>query len=304
MDDRHERVLHEAGEQERGVQGSAVRLRVRSSALQCGAVCLALIACDRTPAPAATTDAAPAASGATTPTASVAPKANPVEAELLALTKHWNDALAKRDAEALRSVYGANVRLYTNTVARDTAVKTKAAALASAKDYTQSLRAVEIDLRDRERPRATFDKKWTANGKESALLASLVFAKEDGKWVVVEESDVPSDQRRARAEANTESCEGLVVAVAASTPEGTRLLGAPTNPSGGHASNGLRVGGGPPESPTYSVAFHENHDDHLATLAWFDVDPKTGKVVNTNDDTVQAPDAALVAKMKTACAEP
>ena len=84
------------------------------------------------------------------------PKVDPREAEILTVVKRWNDALATRNAPLLTTVYGAQVRLYTNVVDRDAAIKTKAAALAAAKDYTQSISAVEVDLRAEDRPRALF----------------------------------------------------------------------------------------------------------------------------------------------------
>src|SRR5262249_24352570 len=158
-----------------------------------------------------------------------------------ALTQQWNEALARRDAEALKSVYGAQVVLYQKPVDRKTAIKTKATALAAAKDYTQSISAVEFDLRNADRPKAGFDKKWTSKGKEQSVRGSLVFAKEGGRWAIVEESDVKTDERRARAEANKDSCEGLVVGVVMSVPEASRHLNGPTNPAAGHVSNGLRL---------------------------------------------------------------
>jgi len=232
-----------------------------------------------------------------------APAPDPLETELLAVTRRWNEALARRDAGALRSVYGAQVRLYQNTVDREAAIKTKAAALAASKDYTQAITAVEFDLRTADRPKAGFDKKWTSKGKQQSVRGSLVFAKEGGQWVVVEESDTKTDERRARAEANKDSCEGLVVGVVMSVPEASQILNGPTDPAEGHNSNGLRIDGGPPESPTFAVAIHENHPDHLLTLAWFEVDPRTGRVTEGLDKTPRKADPALVEKMKAACAK-
>lgn len=267
-----------------------------------------LVGCDHatTSAPAADAAATAPSVSSTAQTAqasSPAPKANPVEAELLTLTKAWNDALAKRDAEALRPVYGANVKLYQNAMTRDAAIKAKAGALASAKDYTQSLQQIEINGVKSARPTAVFEKRWTQNGKNLGVRASLAFAKEGGKWVVVEESDAPSDARKARA-ANKESCEGLVIGVVSSIPEVAKFLAGPTDPAHGHSSNGLRIGSGPPESPTFSVGMHENHDDRLVTMGWYDVDPKSGKVTNELSDVAPSPDPKIVDKMKAACAKP
>jgi hypothetical protein len=259
-------------------------------------------------APAAPT-AAPAAPAAAPGAPAAAPaavaprKVDPREAEIVAVVKRWNDALATRNTSLLKTVYGAQVRLCTKAIDRDAAIKAKAAALAAAKDYTQSISAVEVDLRESDRPRTSFQKKWTANGKEQTVVGSLVLAKEAGTWVVVEESDAKTDERRARAAASQDSCEALVIGVVSSTPKAASLLAGPTNPAGGHSSNGLRIGGGPPESPTFGVAVHENHADHLVTLAWFDVDPKTGKVTDSLDGEEQKAGPALVQKMMAACAK-
>jgi hypothetical protein len=150
-----------------------------------------------------------------------------------------------------------------------------------------------------------FQKTWTANGKEQSVAGSLRLAKEAGAWVVVEESDAKADALRARgrAAASVDSCEEFVVGVVMSVPEAKRLLAGPTNPAGGHESNGLRIGGGPPDSPTFAVAVHENHATHLVTLAWFDVDPKTGQVTDSPLGGAQKADPALVKKMIAACAK-
>lgn len=274
---------------------------------------LALVACDTKPmetssssgggsTPSATSTGAATPTPAPSPTALGAPpKPSPVEEEIAALTKKWNDALAKRDAKALEGVYASNVRLYTVEMTRDKAVKTKASALTAAKDYTQSIAAVEFDVRKKDEPKALFNKKWTQNGAEQQVRASLVFTKEGGKWLIKEESDAPSDARRLRAAQDADSCESLVQKLAASTPEALRILGTRPDPSKGHLSNGTRLGGGPPDEPHYSVAIHENHDDHIVTLMWIDVDPKTGAMVSTLDDKPLKGSPDLVDKVKAAC---
>jgi hypothetical protein len=275
----------------------------------CFVVCLAptVVACSRPTTRSAPEAGPPAGSAAVAPAAAppvaaAPPKVDPREAEILTVVKRWNDALATRNPLLLKTVYGAQVRLYTSTVDRDAAIQAKVAALAAAKDYTQSIGAVEIDLRAADRPRASFQKKWTSNGKAQTVVGSLVLAKEAGDWVVVEESDAKTDERLARAAASMDSCEAFVIGVVSSTPKASRLLAGPTNPAGGHPSNGLRFGGGPPESPTFAVALHENHADRLVTLAWFDVDPKTGKVTDLLEGGEHKADPALVRKMVAACA--
>lgn len=271
----------------------------------------ALVACDSrsadpSPAPTATTTATTAAP---TPTAAQpvangpAPQPNPIENEINAVTQKWNDALAKRDAKALEGVYAKKVKHYTVEMPRDKVIKAKSDAFAAAKDYTQSIAFVEYDVRKKDEPRALFNKKWTVNGQENQVRASLVFTKEDSKWVIKDESDAPTDQRRARAAASADSCESVVQRLAASTPEAMRILGARPDPAKGHTSNGTRLGGGPPESPSYSVAIHENHTDHIVTLMWIDVDPKTGAMTSAMDDKPLKGAPELVDKVKTSCAD-
>jgi hypothetical protein len=272
------------------------------------ALVLALAACDvqrvDPPPPASSSTAAPTSANKPASTGATAAKADPIEDEVATLTKAWNDALAKRDAKALEALYAKNVRLYTVDMTREKAVKAKAEAFANDKEYTQSIAAVEFDTRKKTEPRALFNKTWKAKGAEQQVRASLVFAKEDGKWVIKEESDVPSDQRRMRAAQNADGCESLVQKLASSTPEAMAVLNTPTNPAKGHLSNGTRIGGGPPEQQTYSIGIHENHSDRIVTMMWIDVDPKTGAMTSVMDPDKPlkgAPD--LVEQVKKACAK-
>lgn len=280
-------------------------------ALLLGSLVLAVVACDvqRVDPPPASSSPTPTATptgdptGPTAKPTGAAPKADPVEDEIAALTKTWNDALAKRDADALKNVYAKNVRLYTVEMTRDKAIKAKAEAFVNDKEYTQSISFLEIDTRKKAEPRALFNKTWKAKGKDSQVRASLVFAKEDGKWVIKEESDVPSDQRRLRAAQNAEGCESMVQQLASSTPDAQRVLGQRPDPSKGHLSNGTRIGGGPPESSYYSIGIHENHSDRIVTMLWIEVDPKTGAMKSGIDDSpITGGSPALVEKVKTACA--
>lgn len=233
------------------------------------------------------------------------PPAAGVKADLEALANRWNDALRSRNAEALRDVYAKNVRLYGVRMTRDAAVERKAAALAKAPDYTQSIAQPSFDESNPKRPTLVFQKEWTASGKPSSVVASLTFANDGGKWFVVEESDAVTDAKLdlkrdartlAKAKATPQAdddCEGAVVRAVIALKEAKDLLDGPTNPDGGHSSNGVRVAGGPPESKTFSVAIHENHDDHLATLAWFDVDAETGAITGIDPDQVIRVDPAV-----------
>jgi hypothetical protein len=273
---------------------------------------LLIVACDTRPAtegapsatatPPTTPPATAMATGAATAATGPMPQVDPLETEIVAATNKWNDALTRHDADALKNIYASKLRLYTIETTRDDAVKTKADAFkTTGKDYTQSISYLEVDVRKKAEPRAVFNKKWTAGGKEQQVRASLTFTKEAGKWMIKEESDAPSDQRRLRAAQNADGCEALVQKLASSTPEAKRILTSPTNPAKGHLSNGTRIGGGPPEQDKYSIAVHETHDDHYATLMWIDVDPKTGAMTSALDDKPLQGSPDLVEKVKAAC---
>jgi ketosteroid isomerase-like protein len=280
------------------------------------ALVFALAACDSRPAdpnpaptgsaptpPPPATNVAPPSTPDTVANVGPKPSPNPIEEEVNAVTQKWNDALAKRDAKALEGVYAKNVKLYTVDMTREKAIKAKADAFAAAKDYTQSIAFVEYDVRKKDEPKALFNKKWTQNGKEQQVRASLVFTKEGGKWLIKDESDAPSDQRRLRAAQDSDGCESVVQKLAASTPEALRILSARPDTAKGHVSSGTRLGGGPPEQQNYSVAIHENHNDHIVTLMWIDVDPKTGALTSVIDDKPLKGSQDLVEKVRVACAQ-
>ena len=165
-----------------------------------------------------------------------------VDVELRSLTRRWNDALARRDAAALEAVYGARIRLYGAMVDRKTAVKMKAAALTD--DYTQSIGSVALSTRDPAYPRALFDKTWKKKGKELRVRGSLGFAKEDGRWVVTDESDAKADSLTLD-EHGEDSCLGLVHAAVLSTQDGETFR---------HPPYGTLFVCGPPECETFQDA--------------------------------------------------
>jgi hypothetical protein len=227
----------------------------------------------------------------------------PDETALFALAHQWSDALSHRQADDLKAVYAAKVRLYGMDLGRDAAIASKRKALAQAKDYAQSIEQLNLDGTDAAHPQLTFQKKWKSGARASEVQGLLVFAKDGGRWAIATESDSATEARQAKAAKPAGTCDQLAMDVVASTAEAKALLGGPTDPAHGHPSNGLRVS--PPDAPTgtvYSVAVHESHEDHLTTLGWFDVDVAAGTVSQTlPEERALTPDAALVAKLKAAC---
>jgi hypothetical protein len=211
------------------------------------------------------------------------------EDEIGALVRRWNDALAQRNAAALEDVYGARVSLYGTSLDRASAIKTKAAALAG--EYTQSIGPVEVERKDAAHPRATFDKTWQKRGKKGTVRASLGFANEDGRWVVVEESDAKTDQAIADAKSE-ESCLGLVHRVVLSTEDGKAYRKSPY---------GTMYVCGPPDCDGFQIAAVRFGNDAMQRLATFDVDQKSGVVSHAG--LALAADPKLVARMKAACAK-
>jgi hypothetical protein len=252
------------------------------------------MACDK-PAPTVADAAPPIASASAVPKAATPATTTPTpDDELVTLTQRWNDALAKRDASALEKIYGADVRLYDQNLSRAAAVKNKAAALAKSPDYTQSIASIAIDRKQADRPTATFLKTWKTGGKESSVAGILVFGKEPSGWVVVEESDQTTDKKRL-ARFQQGGCLHLVHAVVASTESG-RAYAPPRA--------GTIVVCEPPSCDTFQIAGGRFGGDppSFQREATFDVDAKKGVVLRAG--AAEAADPALLAKMKTACAEP
>lgn len=213
---------------------------------------------------------------------------NTVEIELQSLTHRWNDALAQRDATALGAVYGARVRLYGTIVERKAALKMKSSALTD--DYTQSIGAVTLDMRDPAHPRALFDKTWNKKGKAMRVRGSLGFGNEQGRWVVTDESDAKADSLMLD-EHGEDSCLGLVHAAVLSTEDGESYR---------HPPYGTLYVCGPPECETFQIAGYLLDKNGMQRMATFDVDPKTGVVSHV---APIAADPGIVSRMKAACAK-
>ncbi len=257
-------------------------------------VFLFLIACNKTESVATTPSATvssppPIASVTASATASSAPAVADagkpsIDQDLVTLAQRWNDALARRDAEALDDVFAAHVTMYGASYDRAHAIAAKKSALTP--DYTQSIAEMLITKGDPDKPRAIFEKSWTIHGKESHVRASLGFAKENGRWRVADETDAKTEAKLA-----DESCLGLVHAAVLSTDDGKTYKKSPY---------GTMYVCGPPECDTFQIAAIRLEHDHMDRLASFDVDQKKGVVYHAGVD--QKADPAIVTRMKAACA--
>ena len=210
-----------------------------------------------------------------------------LDQQLVTLAERWNDALARRDADALRDVYAAHVTMYGAPYERSAAIAAKKAALTP--DYTQSIAGVLVTKGDPDKPRAIFDKSWTIRGKESHVRASLGFAKEGGRWFVAEETDAKTEAKLA-----DESCLGLVHAAVQSTNDGKTYKKSPY---------GTMYVCGPPDCDTFqieAIRLEMGHD--LERLGTFEVDQKKGTVSHWGSTDMLAADPAIIARLKAACA--
>lgn len=228
----------------------------------------------------------PAPSAAPPPTTTAARQ----EDEVITLTLAWNDALARRDAPALRRVYGDKIRLYNEHVDRDTAIARKAAAFARAPDYTQSIRSIKVDRTQADRPTVEMLKTWRSGGKETTVRGVLVFDTLGGHAELVEESDAVTDQKRL-AKLDDEGCWGLVHRAVLSTSEGRGYNG---------GSAGTLLVCAPPQCETFQIAAGRFGKDGFQREMTFDVDQRTGIV--THVYLPEPADPAIVARMKAACA--
>ncbi len=267
-------------------------LRVKRALFGGLAAIVIVVACNKTET-AATKDAAPAiasASASAKPPAAKAAESEDakIEGELATVTRRWNSALANRDVEALGELYGERVRLYTTDTDRAGAIKMKRAAFTAAPDYTQSIEKVSFNRRDPKLVRAEFDKKWTQRGKTSSVRGSITLAPENGKWVVVEESDVKTDSTTAKYD-----CINWVHKAVTSTEDGSMFV--PPKYLTFFVC-------GPPECDSYQIhAKQLTGDFYFQTLARYEVDVKNGVVMH-GEEKLQA-NPAVIAKMKEACAK-
>jgi hypothetical protein len=208
----------------------------------------------------------------------------------------WTGALNAHDTDTLKRLYAKEVDFYGHHMSIDRVIAQKTQALKQAPDYRQWVENISTEQLGSDQYRVTFDKSWEISGKKSTVRALLQVHKTVRSYVITLESDA-----KAQAQTNAASCLDAVMALVISTKEATVLLNGPTDPDGGHTTNGLHFGSIPPESKDYAVAVHESHEDHLATLGWFEVDPKTGKV--THDEQPISADAQKAAKVRQLCSQ-
>jgi hypothetical protein len=163
----------------------------------------------------------PAATNAPPAATSAVPRAatsrdggtHPRGAQVEAIVRAWNVAINTHDADKLGAMYGDEIELYGQRVARAKAVALKKAA------FADHVRDDVTDVAVMETGRATFHKKSKlAGGKVIEVLAYLDL--QDGK--IVSEGDTTTDQNLARA--HEVRCEDAVLALVRSTAEAVKAM--------------------------------------------------------------------------------
>ena len=128
---------------------------------------VSFVACHRHPAPVQRETAADAADATRPP-----PAASAADAGASSIVDRWNDAHARRDAQALEAVYAPNVSYYGTELTSAECVRRKAAAFAKTPDFTQSIRDVKLETTpDGKDTWARFEKTTTSGGKAKSYRA-------------------------------------------------------------------------------------------------------------------------------------
>lgn len=117
-----------------------------------------------------------------------------------ALTESWNASLNLRDASIMKSFYADSVLYYGDHLSADEVVHRQQEYFAMTPDYKQKI--VEY-IDEIQQPDGSWlikiVKQVTAGGKTNNYPASLVFAKVNGIWKLIAESDDITDLNKARS---------------------------------------------------------------------------------------------------------
>jgi hypothetical protein len=122
----------------------------------------------------------------------------------------WNSALDRRDPDRLATLYAPRVRFYGASKAVEDVIKLKRAAFHRTPDYHQRVEKVRIEAA-RNGFVVRFDK-YSGPQLDAKAAARLVLESQDGKLLIVEETDSVTDKRLARPE--PEKCSDVALSVA------------------------------------------------------------------------------------------
>lgn len=121
----------------------------------------------------------------------------PVVSEWHSLTDSWTASLNLKDAPIMKSFYADTVLYYGNKISGDVVVKSQQEYFSANPDY--SMKILEY-IGEEQQPDGTWSvritKQVTAGGKTVNYPASLVYAKRNGIWKIISESDDITDLKK------------------------------------------------------------------------------------------------------------
>jgi hypothetical protein len=139
-----------------------------------------------------------------------------VASEWHSLTDSWSASLNLKNASIMKSFYADTVLYYGDKISGDDVVKRQQEYFAANKDY--QLKIIEY-IGEEQQPdgnwRVRITKQVTAGGKTADYPASLIFAKKNGIWKIISESDDITDLKKGtpvtvRYEPEIVTVEGLL----------------------------------------------------------------------------------------------
>jgi hypothetical protein len=224
------------------------------------------------------------------------------------LVRAWSAGLDLHDVATLAPLYEDYVRLYGAESPTPKARVLDSKRNAFARTFRQQvIGPVEVVHEVGSDFTARFVKRSGFDGKVAEVHARLrVRAKVDGRLVIVEESDEPSDTAVRARRAGTDGCLAAAAAAVHEVREIAdfeRRASAEADASGGK----IHVGGfGPQElgEGKFGVGMGFQSEDRFDGRVWYQVDRQTGHIELTIDGATLAVAGEAEATVKAACARP
>jgi len=138
-------------------------------------------------------------------------QAEPVQLPPEQVLVAWNDALNRHDIEALARFYGPQVRFYGQSKTSTDVAALKQTALTKQPNFRQRIDHLRVN-RDGARVVIEFEK-WSGPTLGSQASGRVAFETVDGKFLIVEETDAPTEQRWGKH--RSESCSDVAFDIAA-----------------------------------------------------------------------------------------
>ena len=122
-------------------------------------------------------------------------KTKTMEEEIEEMVNIWNEASSNADFDTLEKILADKIEYYQTTVSRDYYIKDQKKFFEKNPVYGQVLKGdIEIERISNKQVKAEFVKEVTTKTGIKDYPSYLVFEKIDGKWKIVLESDLISDQ--------------------------------------------------------------------------------------------------------------